>query len=417
MPLSDFLVKHLKPKAKPYKVFDERGLFVQVQPTGARYWRFKYRFEDKEKLLALGTYPKVTLAQARAHRDEAQRLLSSGKDPAAVRKAGKNGARAPKAKTFEEVALEFIESRRAKWKPERPRYVLRRLKNNIFESLGSKAIADISGPELLAAIRVIEARGATEEAHTTREQCSLVFDFGIAAGYCTGNPARSIKNALVQHVAKSMAAVSEQQLPKLLRDIEAYREVQTRLALKLLASTFLRTQELTRAEWQEIDRERGVWTIPAVRTKRRRDHLVPLARQSLEVLEELRTMNGGYRWVFPGRDPRKHISNNTLIFALHRMGYRGIQTGHGFRAIASTILHSARRDDGSYRFNSDAIERQLSHLDKNAVKRAYDRSSHWPERVIMMQWYADYLDTLSHSASKYRSVARQQNLLLDNSRV
>ncbi len=262
MALSDLALRRLKPKPKPYKVFDEKGLFIHVQTNGSRYWRFKYEFGKREKLLSMGSYPAVTLAQARVARDGARRLLKQGLDPSTERKTEKDAAaRAaaakPVGKTFEEAAREFIETRKTQWTPYHQRYALARLQGNIFGLMGSKPIADITPAELLAAIRVVEARGATEMSHRTRELCSQVFRYGIACGDCSHDPAHAIMNALVPHVAKGMKAVPLEEFPQLLRDIDGYPELQTRYAMQLLCLTFVRTSELIGAEWSEIDVERA----------------------------------------------------------------------------------------------------------------------------------------------------------------
>jgi integrase len=394
MPLSDLVVRNLKPGLKAYKRWDEKGLYIDVRPNGSRYWRLRYRLDGRERLFALGVYPKVTLAKARSLRDEAYALIERGRDPLTERQATQRASRASKARTFEAVALECIEQRGARWDARYRERQLSRLQQNIFSSLGALAIAEIEAPEVRAALRKIEARDATQMALRTRQLCSQVFRYGIAAGYCKSDPASFITGAMKPHVGHHMAAVSVEEFPQLLRDMDECRETQPRLGLQLVALTFLRSNELLRAEWPEIDVEKAVWTVPATRMKMRSPHLVPLARQSLDILEQLRALNGDFRYVFAGINPGRPMNGKTLLNALHRLGYHKRQTVHGFRSIASTVMNEARKPGGERTFYPDVIERQLAHCERNAVRRAYNRAEYWPERVTMMQWWADHLDEL-----------------------
>jgi integrase len=408
MPLTELEIKNAKPRATPLKLTDDRGLFLLVTPAGNRIWRWRYRFERKEKMLALGSYPETSLKVARMLRDAARIRLAQGCDPSADRKAQKHRSVAAQLDadgavltipTLETVATEFIELNRPKWTPYHSKYVLRRLQRHIFEDLGRRPINEITGPELLAAIRKIEAAGTTEMSHRTRELCSQVFRFGIASGYCMNDPAHAIMRALVPHVSKPMKAVSVEEFPALLSSMDRYDgHMQTRLGLQLIALTFLRTREFIGGEWTEIDFEKKLWSVPAARMKMKADHMVPLAPQAIRILEDLRDLNASYQWIFPGLKPKKPMSTNTLIFALYRCGYHSKQTIHGLRSLASTILNEARKPTGERMFDPDAIERQLAHAERDPVRAAYNRAKHWPERVEMMAWWADHLDELRKAA-------------------
>jgi integrase len=267
--------------------------------------------------------------------------------------------------------------------------VKRRLEGNIFPLLGKRPLDQIEAPELLQAIRKIEDRGSYDLAHRVLQVCGQVFRYGIATGRCTRDLAADLRGALTPHVKKHQAAVRPEQLPDLLKVIAGYDEIggkQTRLALQLLAQTFVRTNELIGAEWAEFDLDQALWSIPAGRMKMKTEHL-PLSRQALAILSELRSIAGGSRYVFPGRNPNKPISNNTMLFALYRLGYKGKMTGHGFRAVASTILNETGH------FKPDVIERQLAHCERNEVRGAYNRAEYLPDRKRMMQYWADYLET------------------------
>ena len=404
MPLKELEIKNAKPGAAPIKLTDDRGLCLLITPKGSRLWRWRYRFERKEKMLGFGSYPEISLKEARKLRDAARVCLAQGRDPSAERKAQKKKSTAakqpadksaPVLRTFEAVALEFIELNRARWTAYHAKYVLRRLERHIFEDLGQSPIDEITGPQLLASIRKIEAAGTTEMSHRTRELCSQVFRFGIASGYCANDPAHGIMRALVPHVAKPMKAIPPEEFPGLLRAMDCYDgHMQTRLGLQLITLTFLRTREFIGGEWREIDFEKRIWTVPGARMKMKSEHLVPLAPQAIAILEQLYDLNGGYRWVFPGQNPKKHVSENTLIYALYRCGYHSKQTIHGLRSLASTVLNEARKPGGERMFDPDVIERQLAHAERDPVRAAYNRAKHWPERVEMMAWWADHIDML-----------------------
>lgn len=410
MPLTDRAIRNTEPGDKPIRLFDGGGLYLEVAPGGGKWWRFKYRFKGKEKRLSLGVYPDVPLASravknresgkietikgARERRDEVRALLAAGIDPSAHRQAEKRAAEGAEVNSFEHVAREWYARQAHVWVPHHASDVLRRLEGNLFPEIGAEPIAKITAPVLLAAVRKIEHRGAHDLAHRVLQVASQVFRYGVATGRCERDPAPDLRGALAPHKKKNQAAVTPDELPELLRKIDGYAEVgdkMTALALRLLALTFVRTGELIGATWDEIDTDGATWIVPAERMKMRTEHVVPLSRQALDVLRELRALGGGSRYVFPGRNPDKPISNNTMLFALYRLGYKGKMTGHGFRAVASTILNEAG-------FRPDVIERQLAHCERDEVRGAYNRAEYLPERRQMMQRWADMLGALVQGA-------------------
>lgn len=356
---------------------------------GLRYWQ-----AGKEKSLSIGVYPKVSLSDARKKREELRKQLDADLDPSAERKATNLRKKLSAENSFEAVALEWYNKQLHTWVPHHADDVKRRLESNIFPSLGKRPLDQIEAPELLQAIRKIEARGSYDLAHRVLQVCGQVFRYGIATGRCTRNLSNDLRGALTPHVKQHQAAVRPEELPDLLRAIAKYDEIgdkQTRLALQLLAQTFVRTNELIGAEWVEFDLDNALWIIPAGRMKMKTEHVVPLSSQALAMLIELKELSGGSRFVFPGRNRDKPISNNTMLFALYRLGYKGKMTGHGFRAVASTILNETG-------FNPDVIERQLAHCERNEIRGAYNRAEYLPERKRMMQHWADYLDLIEAGA-------------------
>lgn len=386
--LTDTLIRKTKPPARPTKMIDGRGLFLLLSPSGGRWWRFRYAFAGKEKLLSLGTYPDVSLKAAREARDDARRMLAKGIDPSAVRQYEKRAKREAAANDFEALAREWLENVKPKWAPVYHSDTLKRFEAFIFPGIGRRPVSEVTPQELLMLLRKVEARGTVETAHKIARACGQVFRYGIACGRCERNPAADLRGALkARPKAKHMAALPASELPSFLSKIEAYDgEVQTRLAMKLLALTFVRTNELRGATWAEIDLDKAEWTIPAERMKTKAPHHVPLSRQAMAAFRELREMNAKWDWVFPGRAPSTPMSKNTVLFALYRLGYHGRMTGHGFRALASTALNEMG-------YRPDVIERQLAHTEKNAVRAAYHRSQYLEERKTMMQAWADFLDT------------------------
>lgn len=376
------------------KLHDGGGLYLWVYADGRKYWRLRYKIAGSEKLLSLGVYPKVGLKTARKRRDEERTKLDNNLDPSAERKADKLRKQASSENSFEAVACEWYGKQLHTWVPGHADDVLRRLEKNLFPLIGRRPIAEVAAPELLACVRKIEQRGAYDLAHRVLQVCGQVFRYGIATGRCTRDIAADLRGALTPHKKKHQAAVRPEELPELLRAIEGYDAMgdkQTRLALQLLALTFVRTNELIGAEWPEFDTENGLWIVPSARMKMKTEHVVPLSRQALAILEDLRELAGISRFVFPGRNRDKPISNNTMLFALYRLGYKGKMTGHGFRAVASTILNETG-------FRHDVIERQLAHCERDEVRGAYNRAEYLQERQRMMQQWADYLDAVKAGA-------------------
>jgi integrase len=385
--LTDVLIRKAKAPAKPTKLTDERGLYLLLTPSGGKWWRFKYQFAGKEKLLSLGIYPDVSLAKARDARDDARRQLTKGIDPSAARQEEKQERARAAANDFESVAREWLGNVEPRWKPIYHSDTQKRFEAFIFPGIGRKPIDEVTAPQLLMLLRKVEARGTVETAHKVARACGQVFRYGIASGRCERNPAADLRGALkARPKAKHMAALPTGELPDFLLKIDAYDgEPQTKLALRLLALTFVRTNELRSATWAEIDLEKAEWTIPAERMKTQAPHHVPLSRQAVDAFRQLKAINSKWGWVFPGRAPTKPMSKNTVLFALYRMGYHSRMTGHGFRALASTALNEMG-------YRPDVIERQLAHTEKNAVRAAYHRSQYLEERTDMMQAWADFLD-------------------------
>ena len=394
MPLTATAIRNTKPADKPIRLFDGGGMYLEVSPAGGRWWRLKYRFVGKEKRLSLGVYPEVSLAEARSRREDARKLLAAGIDPSDQRKAAKREAKGREINSFEAVAREWYGKQAHVWVAHHASDVLRRLESNLFPEIGSEPIAEVTAPMLLAAVRKIEHRGAHDLAHRVLQVASQVFRYGVATGRCQRDPAPDLRGALTPHKSKHQAAVAPEELPALLRAIDGYGELGDKLtayALRLLVLTFVRTNELIGAEWSELDLDSAVWIIPATRMKMKTEHVVPLSRQAIEVLREIRAFGCSSRYLFPGRNPAKPISNNTMLFALYRLGYKGKMTGHGFRAVASTILNEAG-------FRADVIERQLAHCERNEIRGAYNRAEYLAERRKMMQQWADMLDALAQGA-------------------
>lgn len=376
------------------KLHDGGGLYLWVYADGSKFWRLRYWIAGKEKSLSFGSYPVVSLKEARGKRDEQSKVLDANLDPSAERKAANLKSKLAAENSFESVAREWYAKQLHTWVDHHAKDVNRRLETNIFPSLGRRPIGEIEAPELLAAVQKIEKRGAFDLAHRVLQVCGQVFRYGIATGRCTRDLSRDLRGALTPHKKEHQAAVRPEELPDLLRAIATYDNLgdkQTRLALQLLAQTFVRTNELIGAEWGEFDIENALWIIPAERMKMRTEHVVPLSRQALAILKQLKEIACGSRYVLPGRNPSKPISNNTMLFALYRLGYKGKMTGHGFRAVASTILNETG-------FNPDVIERQLAHCERNEVRGAYNRAEYLKERIGMMQHWADYLESIEAGA-------------------
>jgi len=409
--LSASAVRDAKPQAAARKLRDERGLYLLVQPNGSRWWRFDYRRPGtgKRNTLSLGTYPDVSLKRARDRRDDARKLLSDGIDPADKRKAEAVAA----ADTFEAVAREWYATRAASWVPAHGERIMRRLERDVFPWIGRKPIASVQAPDVLAILRRIQARGAIETAHRALTNIGQVIRYGIATGRTQADVTHKLGESLTPVTKRHHAAIIDpDQLGHLLRDIDAYNgTLPVRCALQLAPLVFLRPGELRQAEWAEFDLDAGEWNIPAHRRKLKKAlkddpltgaHLVPLASQAVAILRELQPLTGAGRFVFPGtRDRKKPLSDMALLAALRRMGYdKATVTTHGWRATARTIL------DEGLGFPMHVIEHQLDHAVKDANGRAYNRTSHLPQRRKMMQAWADYLEALRAAPGKVVAIGK-----------
>jgi len=394
MALTDTAVRNAKPKAAPYKAADGGGLYLLTKPTGGKLWRLDYRHAGKRKTLALGGYPDVSLAGARLRRDEARRLLAEGIDPGEHRKLTRD-KQPREADSFEAVAREWFAKFAPTWAPTHADKIIRRLERDAFPWLGHRPAGAIEAPEILGVLRRVEARGALETAHRLQQNIGQAMRYAIATGRATRNPAADLRGALPPASGRHHAAIVDPKAAgELLRVIDGYAgSFVTACALRLAPLVFVRPGELRRAEWAEIDMDAAEWRIPAEKMKARQPHRVPLASQAVAVLRELLALTGRGRYVFPGaRSAQRPMSENTVNAALRRLGFaKDMMTGHGFRSMASTILH----EQG---WPTDTIERQLAHAEKNQIKAAYNRAEHLPERRKMMQAWADYLDGLKRGA-------------------
>jgi len=397
MALTDTVIPNLKSEPEPYKKSDSEGLYLLVTPEGSRLWHLAYRFVGKQKTLALGPYPVVTLAMAREARVEAKRLLAQGVDPSEKRKADKRAAAA--ARTFAEVADEWFATKR---EPEakseatlkRDRWLIRELKSEI----GHRPIGEIEPPELLRVLKKVEARGQYETVSRMCTLASQVFRFGSWNGYCTRDTAADLKGALTSPKSTPRPGLTDPAaVGKLGRVINGYigKGPLVGWALRFLSLTLVRPGEVAKAEWSEIDFENRVWTIPAAKMKMRREHQVPLSPQAVDVLIAVKAINGSRRYVFATYED-KPLSGNTFNTALRIMGYdtQKEHCAHGFRTTASTLLNEERSADGKPKWHPDVIELQLAHVDANGIRAVYNRAQYWPDRVRLMQHWADRLDEL-----------------------
>ncbi len=391
MKLTDLFLRNLKPTGKVQKYADGGSLYILVSPTGGKLWRLAYRFGGKQKTLAFGPYPLISLREAREKRDEAKKLLLQGIDPGTHKKAVKAAVIADTRNSFEIVAREWHDKQKDTWVKNHGDKILARFVNDIFPAIGSKPVHTVTAPELLDALRRIESRGAIETAHRTLQNCGQVFRYAIATGRAERDPAADLRDALSPVKSSNFATITDPKtIGQLLRDIDAYHgNYIVRAALRIAPYVFVRPTELRRAEWPEINFKEAEWRIPAARMKMREMHIVPLARQVVEILQDLYQYSGSGRYIFSSlRAKSAPLSDVTLLAALRRMGYdKNEMTVHGFRAMASTLLN----EQG---YNRDWIERQLAHGERNTIRAAYNYAQHLPERRKMMQEWADYLDNL-----------------------
>lgn len=391
--LTDTAIKNAKAAEKPRKITDERGLYLLVTPNGGKWWRFKYLFGGKEKLLSLGVYPDISLANARERREAARKLVAQGIDPGAVRREEQAKA-AEDALTFRVVALEWYEKKRPGWTESTAYNKLRQLERELLPQLGDIPVKGVTPRIILNAVQKIEDRECHETARRVLQCCGQIFRYAIAADYVVGDPTPALRGALRAVTAKHRASITDPKaIGPLLRALWGYDgSPVVALALQFAPLTFVRPGELRHAEWSEFDEEGAEWRIPAAKMKMKALHIVPLSQQALEVMKALRPLTGGGRYLFPSeRSAERPMSENTVNGALRRLGYsKEEMTGHGFRTMASTLLN----EQG---WNRDAIERQLAHAEGNSVRDAYNRADYLPERRRMMQAWADYLDAQRES--------------------
>ena len=395
MKLNARQVDAAKPREKAYKLADGAGLYLEVVPSGSRYWRMKYRFNGKEKRMAFGVYPAVSLAQARALRDEAKKKLAEGIDPSFAKKEEKLVRDVQLNNTFQAVALEWHGTKVSRWSEGYASDIIEAFNKDIFPYIGQQPVNEIKPLVLLNVLRRMESRGATEKAKKVRQRCSEVFRYAIVTGRAEYNPAADLTSAMSGHESKHYPFLTVEELPDFFKALSGYTgSPLVVLAARLLILTGVRTGELRGAFWSEFDLEKAVWEIPAERMKMKRPHLVPLSTQALEIVQQLKVMSGQYPLVFPGRnEPRKTMSEASINQVFKRIGYTGQVTGHGFRHTMSTILH----EEG---FNTAWIETQLAHVDKNAIRGTYNHALYLEGRREMMQWYADYIDNIG----KYKTI-------------
>lgn len=397
MPLNDIQVKTAKPQAKEYKLSDGGGLYLLVTPSGGKLWRLKYRFGGMEKLLTFKTYPEISLADARQCRDDAKKLVVAGVDPGETKKAQKAAQGEQDINTFEVVAREWHSKFAHTWVASHAKHKLERLEKNVFPWIGKRPIKEITAPDVLAVLRRLESRGILDTAHRVRFECSSIFRYAIATGRTDRDPVADLKGALPPVKNGHHAAPTDpKEVAPLLRAIDSFTgSFVVKCAMQLAPILFVRPGELRAAEWSEIDLETGEWNIPAEKMKMKIAHLVPLSRQAVEILKALHPLTGQSRYVFPcQRSPLRCMSENSVNAGLRRMGFEKAEiTGHGFRAMARTIL------DEVLQVRPDFIEHQLAHAVKDPNGRAYNRTAHLVERKKMMQLWADYLDGLKAGAN------------------
>ena len=398
MALTDTTIRNTKPEARPFKIYDARGLFLITTPSGGKWWRFKYRFNGKEKLLSLGIYPDVSLKAARDKRDAARQLVANGIDPGIDRKVEKEESTGTSPDSFEAVAREWFIKKQPTWVASHADRILRRLERDIFPWIGELPVSDIKASTLLTCLRRIEARGTIETAHRALQNCSQIIRYAVATGRAERDPSSDLRGALPPAKQKHLAAITDpQKVGELLRAIDKYNGYMVvKSALQLAPLVFLRPGELRHAQWSEFNLEKAEWNIPDTRMKMRIAHLVPLSKQAIAILTELYPFTKHSMYVLPGmRSNKRPMSDNAILLALRRMGFpKEEMCGHGFRAMARTIL------DEVHEIRIDFIEHQLAHAVCDPNGRAYNRTAHLSKRIEMMQIWADYLDELKNGITK-----------------
>ena len=389
MPLTDAKIRALKPADRAYKTSDGGGLYLHVKPNGSKLWRMKYRFEGKERLLSIGPYPAYSLKEARDSRDAARDLLGRGMDPSQAKKADKRARKLAADNSFESVGREWHAQRKARWSEKHAQQVLRSLELNIFPEFGPRPIDEIEAPEVLLALRKIEARDAPEIAARVRQRVSAIFRYGVATGRCRRDPAADLSDALMVAPKANYQALDRSELPAFLKALDGYSGARYLvLGVRLVLVTATRTTETLHARWVEFDFEERLWRVPAERMKNRSEHLVPLSDQAVRILSELHELTGHSQWLFPGRSYRDQpASNMALLSIVRRIGFSDRTTVHGLRSLFSTVANE------SGLWSPDAIERQLAHMPRDEVRAAYNRAQHLPERRRLLEWWANYVET------------------------
>lgn len=394
MPLTDLEIRRAKPEEKAYTKNDGNGLSLLIEPNGSKGWRFRYRFDGKPKMLSLGTYPDVSLNEAREKRDESRKMVRSGINPSDVRREEKQARQGRAGNTFEVITREWYEKRKDHWSLSYREEMMKTFESDVFPIIGHRPMADIKPMELMVVLSKLDDRGATEKLRKVRQRCGDVWRYAIATGRAENNPAPNLVNAFAAHKKEHYSFLTVSELPDFFNTLNTYSgSVIVKLAMRLQVLTGLRPGELRQGKWSEIDFDQRIWEIPKERMKKRRPHCVPLSEQVVSILEQLKQITGRCQYIFPGKNNQaKPMSEMAMTVLIRRIGYAGRVTGHGFRHTMSTILH----EQG---FNSAWIETQLAHVDKNSIRGTYNHAQYLEGRREMLQWYADYMDSLEQGGN------------------
>ena len=395
--LTELGIKKSKSGIKEKKLYDGQGLYLLLHPNGSKYWRVKYRFLGKEKVLALGVWPKISLTDARKYRNEAKTVLKSGQDPNLVKQNILIKKQIDQLNTFKAVAEEWLLMKEKEWKQNNFRDVKRAIENHLYPDLGHRPLSEITSAELLSVLKKIEGQGKYEATSRARQKCEAIFRYANLSQRCENNPASNLKGTLISPKKKKLNALNPEELPEFFIKLNEYDgSIITKLALRFVLLTLARTAEVRFSTWKEFDllSNEPLWRVPKERMKMGLEHLVPLSSQALEVIKEVRKYSEGDHYVFHQlNNPNKPMSENTMLYSIYRMGYRSHATVHGFRATMSTLLNENEK-------NSDVIERLLSHQEKNKVRDSYNRAEYLPQRRELLQWLGDYLDSIDDTRDK-----------------
>lgn len=396
MKLTTLTCKNAKPKEKLYKLFDGNGLFLEIKANGNKYWRVKYRFHGKEKTYTIGSFPEISLSDARLECQKAKGTLKKGLDPSTAKIENKKAEKLKSENSFEAISIEWLDNMRESWTEGHYQDIKNRLENHIFPEIGHRPIAEIKTSELLYVLRNIEAKGLIDMPKRMRQTCGQIFRYAIITERAENNPAESLRGVLKAQKKTHYNKFEENDLPEFLKRLEACQnsDLQSKIGLKLILLTFVRTIEMRAARWEEINFDKKQWHIPLKRMKTEQKHIVPLSKQVIAEFRELQKLNGWSEYVFPNKeDPNTYTGANAFLDVIYNLGYKGIATVHGMRSTASTILNERG-------FNSDFIERQLAHTEKNKVRAAYNHAQYLPQRAKMMQEWADHIDELKKKSFK-----------------